>query len=227
MISELLHFTTTHTGHFLKPQSESRAGDTLLLFHSLRSCHVLSASLFSMCLSLLWIGALGPSILPIGELCVIVWVCASVRVHVALRALCWFCSAVSVTHWAGSVGVPWFPPCCVYSICLLPKNTLKSITPLSLSLYFSLSIYLPYLLLTSLHLSFQISFCVVVRWCACRQPALVSPSAGGGIEFLSQPSSEPSFHLRSKNTLFSWIDAFSSVVLISGIVRWETREEIE
>ena len=171
-----------------------------------------------MCLSLLWIGALGPSILPIGEPCVIVWVCAYVCVHVALRALCWFCSAVSVTHWAGSVGVPWFPSCCVYSICLLPKNTLKSITPLSLSrspsLSFSLlfhSIYLSYLLLTSLDLSFQISSCVVVRWCASRQPALVSPSAGGGIEFLSQPSSQPSFCLKSRKThsfagwIFFWI----------------------
>lgn len=170
-----------------------------------------------MCLSLLWIGALGPSILPIGELCVIVWVCAYVCVHVALRALCWFCSAVSVTHWAGSVGVPWFPSCCVYSICLLPKNTLKSITPLSLclSLYFLLSIYLPYLLLTSLDLSFQISCCVVVRWCACRQPALVSPSAGGGIEFLSQPSSQPSFFLKSQNTFFSWKDIFTFVFLMN------------
>lgn len=106
--------------------------------------------------------------------------CVYVCAHVALRALCWFCSAVSVTYRTGSVGVPWFPLCCVYSIYLLPKNTLKSISPLSLSVVFSLfslSIYLPYLLPTSLDLSFQISCCKVVRWCACRQPALVAPSA--------------------------------------------------
>lgn len=115
--------------------------------------------------------------------------CVCVCVRVALRALCWFYSAVSVTHWAGSVGVPWFPSCCVYSICLLPQNTLKSI--IRLSLFFSIfhSVDLSYLLLTSLDLSFQISSCVVVRWCACRQTAPVSSSAGDRIEFLSQPSS--------------------------------------
>lgn len=178
-----------------------------------------------MCLSLLWIGALGPSILPFGELCVIVWMCAyvCVCVHVALRALCWFCSAVSVTHWAGSVGVPWLLSCCVYSICLLPKNT--QIYYPSLSPSFSLSINLSYLLLTSLDLSFQIGSCVVVRWWACRQPALVSTSAGGGIEFLSQPSSQPSFCL--KNTFFSWMDIFTYVFLIDKIVEWETVGKIK
>lgn len=57
-------------------------------FSSLTSCHVLSAGVYSMCLSLLGKGALGLSIMPIGELCVIVWVCVYVCVHVALRALC-------------------------------------------------------------------------------------------------------------------------------------------
>lgn len=85
--------------------------------------------------------------------------------------------------------------------------------PLSLSLYFSLSIHLSYLLLTSLDLSFQISSYVVVRWCACRQPVLVSPSAGGGIEFLSQPSSQSSFCLKSQIIFLSRMDIFTSVFL--------------
>lgn len=81
--------------------------------------------------------------------------------------------------------------------------------PLSLFLYFSLSVDLSYLLLTSLDLSFQISSCVVVRWCACRQPVLVSSSAGDRIEFLSQPSSQPSsffFFLKIQSTFLSWLD---------------------
>lgn len=172
-----------------------------------------------MCLSPLWIGALGLSILPIGELCVIVWVCAYVCVHVALRALCWFCSAVSVTHWAGSVGVPWFPSCCVYSICLLPKTLSNLLPPLSfslpLSLYFPLSIYLPYLLLTSLDLSFQISCCVVVRWRACWQPALVSPSAGGGIVFLSQSSSQPSFSFEEPERILFFLDGYFHICVFN------------
>lgn len=170
-----------------------------------------------MCLSLLWIGALGPSILPIGELCAIVWVYVYVCVHVALRALCWFCSAVSVTHWARSVGVPWFPLRCVYSICLLPQNILKSITPhsfsLTLSFCFPLSIYLSYLLLTSLDLSFQIGTCVVVRWYACQQPAFVSPSAGGRIEFLFRPYSQECFCFKNLNTFLffpRWIFSLCS-----------------
>lgn len=170
----------------LQPHSDGREGEATLIFLQLRSCHVLSASLFSMCLSQLWIGAVGPSILPIGELCVIVreFVCACACV--ALKALCWFCSAVSVTHWAGLVGVPWFPSCCVYSICLLPERTLSNLLPFFLSLslspsVFPLSVDLSYLLLTSLDCSFQISSCDVVRWFASRQPAIVSPSAGGRI----------------------------------------------
>lgn len=80
---------------------------------------------------------------------------------------------------------------------------------LSLSLYFSLSIYLSYLLLTSLDLLFQISSYVVVRWCACRQPALVSPQQEAGLSFsLSQPASY---------ILLSWMD-ISTVFLINGIV---------
>lgn len=47
------------------------------LLHQLRSCHhELSTSLFSMCLSLLWIGALGPSQL---VNCVYVCVCMSMN----------------------------------------------------------------------------------------------------------------------------------------------------
>lgn len=88
---------------------------------------------------------------------------------------------------------------------------------LSLSHNFSLSIYLPYLLLTSLGLSFESSCCRVVRWYACRQPALVSPSAGGGIEFLSKPPSQPSFCLKSRNTRFTWMDIFTSPFLINRI----------
>jgi len=168
----------------------------LSFFHKLRSCHVLSASLFSMCQSLLWIWAVGPSILTIGELCVTAWeaVCVCVCVHVALRALCWFCSAVSVTHWVDFVGVPWFPSCCVYSFCLLPKNTLKSITLLSLSfpLYFPMSVDLSYLLLTSLDLLFQTSSCVVVRWRASQQLLFASPAAGDRVDFpFSHPASHP------------------------------------
>lgn len=52
---------------------------------------MLSASLFSMCLSLLWIGALGPSILPIGELCVIVW-----------EAVCVYACALPSEHFVDS-----------------------------------------------------------------------------------------------------------------------------
>lgn len=51
-----------------------------------------------------------------------VCVCVFERVPAALRALCWFCSAVSLNHTAGLVGDPGFPSCCVYSVCLLPKK---------------------------------------------------------------------------------------------------------
>lgn len=142
-------------------------------------------------------------------------VCDCVGVYVCMLPSEHFVDSALQCQWhieRVSVGVPWFPSCCVYSICLLPKNTLKSIIPLSLSLlpsFFLLSIYLSYLLLTSLDLLFQISTCVVVGWCACRQPALVSPSAGSRIEFLSQPSSQPSFCLKSQNTFFFWMDIFT------------------
>lgn len=92
--------------------------------------------------------------------------------------------------------------------------------PLSLFLYFSLSVDLSYLLLTSLDLSFQISSCVVVRWCACRQPALVSSSAGDRIEFLSQPSSQPSFFFPENPEHIPFLVGYSiiSVLLIKRIV---------
>lgn len=144
-----------------------------------------------MCLSLLWIGALGPSILPIGELCVIVWeaVCVCMRARCPQSTLLILLCSVSDTL-SGFGGSPLVSlVLCLLHLFTPPKHSQIYYPPLSLFLYFSLSVDLSYLLLTSLDLSFQISSCVVVRWCACRQPAPVSSSAGDRIEFLSQPSS--------------------------------------
>lgn len=153
-----------------------------------------------MCLSLLWIGAAGPSILPIGELCVIVWeaVCAHVCslpsehfVDSTLRCQ-WH---IELVRWES----PGFPRA-VFTPSVYSPKTLSNLLPFSLPLSLALSLYfflslclhpsifycvdLSYLLLTSLDLSFQISTFVVVRWRASRQPAFVSFSAGGRIEFL-------------------------------------------
>lgn len=118
--------------------------------------------------------------------------CWKLCVCVYVRMLPWehFVDSALQCQWhieQGSVGVPWFSSCCVYFFCLLLQNTLKSITLLTLSFstYFSLSVDLSYLLLTSLALSFQISSCVVVSWRASRQPVFISPSARGRIELLS------------------------------------------
>lgn len=102
-------------------------------------------------------------------------------------------------------------PLVSFVLCLLHlftprKNTLKSITFLSPSV-FPLSVDLSYLLLTSLDCSFQISSCDVVRWFASRQPAIVSPSAGGRIEYLcSHPATIVSPQEQNKHIPFYIFD---------------------
>lgn len=119
-----------------------------------------------MCLSLLWIGALGPSILPIGELCVIVWVCVCMCACCPQSTLLILLSCVSDTL-SGFSGSPLVS----LVLCLLHLFTPQKHSQIYYSsLVFSPSfllfstLYLFYLLLTSLDLSFQISSCVVVRW---------------------------------------------------------------
>lgn len=95
----------------------------------------LSASVFSACLSPLWISASCQS----ATVSARTSVCVSV--HVALGGLCWFCCAVSVTYWAGLVGVPWLR-CSVFTPSIYsPKHsqiyyTSYSLPPFSLYLFF-------------------------------------------------------------------------------------------
>lgn len=150
-----------------------------------------------MCLSLLWMGAVGSSILPIGELCVIVW--EALGVYVCTLPSEHFVDSSLPCHWHIEQvrwESPGFPRA-VFTPSVYSPKTLSNLLPFSLSssLYFSLSVDLSYLLRTPLDLSFQISSFMVVRWRASRQPVLVSPTAGGRIEFVS---SHPASHL------FAW-----------------------
>lgn len=132
-----------------------------------------------------------------GRLCV--YVCALPSEHFVDSALpCqWHIEQV---RWES----PGFP-CAVFTPSVYSPKTLSNLLPfsLSLSLYFSLSVDPSYLLRTPLDLSFQISSFMVVRWRASRQPALVSPSAGGRIEFVSSHPASDLFCLKSQNTSFS------------------------
>lgn len=93
----------------------------------------LSASVFSACLSLLWI-----CIMPTHN-CARMCVCVSVRV--AFRGLGWFCCAVSVTYWAGLVGVPWLR-CAVFTLSIYSSKhswiyySSHSLPPFPLYLFF-------------------------------------------------------------------------------------------
>lgn len=97
----------------------------------------LSASLFSACLSPLWISASCQSATVRAR----AFVLASA--HIALRGLCWFCCAVSVTYWAGLVGVPWLR-CAVFTPSIYsPKHSRiyypsRSLPPFPLYFFFSL-----------------------------------------------------------------------------------------
>lgn len=120
------------------------------------------------------------------------WFCGCVRVcarvHVALRVLCWFCCAVSVTYWAGLVGVPWLR-CAVFTPSIYsPKHSqiyyplsVTPFSPLFVFFCFFCSVYLPYFLLTSFDLSFQISCCSQVVCLSAARDHFYS--AGGRIEF--------------------------------------------
>ena len=113
------------------------------------------------------------------RLCTRACVCASV--HVALRGLCWFCCAVSVTYWAGLVGVPWLR-CAVFTPSIYsPKHSQPYYTshslPLFLFLFFFLfSIYFP-----------DFKPVAVFRWPVCRQPGIIFSLQGAGLSFISQP----------------------------------------
>lgn len=156
---------------------------------------MLSAGVYCKRLSPLWEGVVGLGIKLIGELCDSMRVCICTCACCPQRTLLILFSSVSdiLSRFCGSPLVSLvlyvlhlFTPQKRFSNPLPPP-------PLSLSLYFSLSLYLPYLLLTSHDLSFGIISGGVVRWYACRQPALVSPSAGCRIEFLSETPSQPFF----------------------------------
>lgn len=132
-----------------------------------------------------------------------VWLCGCVCMYVCMLPSEHFVDSALQCQWHIE-RVQWESPgfpCAVFTPSVYSPKTLSNLLPLSLFLSLSLSfcfpLYLSYLLLTSLDLSFQIVTCVVVRWYACRQPAFVFPSAGGRIEFLFRPSSQQSFCFKS------------------------------
>lgn len=108
--------------------------------------------------------------------------------HGALRGLCCFCCAVSVTYWAGLVGVPWLR-CAVFTPSIYspkhsqiynPSHSLP-LFPLYLFFFFFRSMYLPDFMLTSFDLSFQISCCLQVVCLSTARDHFLS--AAGRIEF--------------------------------------------
>lgn len=227
-ISVAVFFSNTYSGHFFKPQLESWVGDAFFpspLAEEL-SCAVSQRVLHVPVTALHWrSGSQQPA--NCWTVCDCVGVCMCVSMlpseHFVASALrCqWHIERV---RWES----PAFPRA-VFTPSVYSPETLSNLLLLFLShsLFFPPSMYLPYLLLTCLDLSFQISSCVVVRWFSCRQPALVSPSAGGGIEFRSQSASQLSFCLKNRNTLFSWMEIFDSVLLINKIVVWESVGRIQ
>lgn len=144
----------------------------------------LSASVFSACLSPLWISASCQS----ATVSARTSVCVSV--HVALGGLCWFCCAVSVTYWAGLVGVPWLR-CAVFTPSIYsPKHsriyyTSYSLPPFSLYLFFSSVLYIS-LISCWLLLTCHFKSVAVFRWRVCRQPGIISSLQGAGLSFISQ-----------------------------------------
>lgn len=140
-------FNSSFLGHCLKTQKVEKGMS--FSFHKQRSCHELSASLFSVCLSVLWIGALGPSILPIGEPCVIVWVCvcmcACCPQNTLLSVRC--CVSDTLSGFYGSLLVSLV-------LCLLHLFTPHKHSQIYYLSPSRFSLYLSYLLLTSPDLSF-------------------------------------------------------------------------
>lgn len=156
----------------------------------------LSASLFSACLSPLWISASCQSATVRAR----AFVLASA--HIALRGLCWFCCAVSVTYWAGLVGVPWLR-CAVFTPSIYsPKHSRiyypsRSLPPFPLYLFFFLSVLYISLISCWLLLTCHFKSVVVFRCCVCRQPGIISSLQGAGLSFISQPLNQkrPTFLL--------------------------------
>lgn len=87
---------------WLKSQSENRVGDSSFPFQLAEelSWAVSQLVLHVAVTALDW--SCGSQLLANWwTVCNCVGSCVCVCAHVAPRALCWFCSAVSVTHWAG------------------------------------------------------------------------------------------------------------------------------
>lgn len=122
-----------------------------------------------------------------------------VRMHVCMLPSEHFVSSALQCQWHIE-RVRWESPAfprAVFTPSVYSPKTLSNLSSLFLSCSFLFPHYisLSHLLLTSLYLSFQISSYVLVSWCACRQPALVSPSAGGG-DWVSLSDIQPTVFLQ-------------------------------